>query len=129
MISSVYDAASELGATLLAAPDAATRAGLVASTIALLIPDSACAVHRVVLSEEGSHWNILAVAGDASHVQESIPEGSSLVDPLLAEEPQAVIYSGSEARREDYAHLNISRSVESVAYLPLIIEEQLIGAI
>jgi RND family efflux transporter MFP subunit len=72
---------------------------------------------------------ILAVAGDASHVQESIPEGSSLVAPLLTETPQAVVYQGSEVRREDYAHLNLSRSVESVAYIPLLLEEQLIGAI
>jgi RND family efflux transporter MFP subunit len=129
MISSVYDAACELGASLLLAPDAATRAALVASTVTQLIPDSACAVHRVVLTEEGSHWMVLAVAGDASHVQESIPEGSSLVDPLLTEESQAVIYAGSEVRREDYAHLNLSRSVESLAYIPLLMAEQLIGAI
>ena len=32
-------------------------------------------------------------------------------------------------RREDYAHLNVSRSVESVAYIPLLMEEHLIGAI
>jgi GAF domain-containing protein/multidrug resistance efflux pump len=129
MISSVYDAAGELGASLLVAPDGASRAALVASAITQLIPDSACAVHRVLLTEEGAHWTILAVAGDATHVQESIPEGSSLVDPLLAEEPQAVIYAGSEVRREDYAHLNLSRSVESVAYIPLLVENQLIGAV
>jgi RND family efflux transporter MFP subunit len=129
MISSVYDAASELGASLLVAPDAASRAALVASVITQLIPDSACAVHRVVLSEEGSHWAILAVAGDVSHLQESIPEGNSLVAPLLTVEPRAAIYPGSEVRREDYAHLNVSRSVESLAYIPLLLEEQLVGAV
>jgi GAF domain-containing protein len=110
-------------------PEAAARATLVASTISQLIPDSACAVHRVVLTDEGPHWMILAIAGDASHVEESIPDASSLVAPLLADEPQAVIYPGSEVRREDFAHLNLSRSVESVAYIPLILEDQLIGAI
>jgi RND family efflux transporter MFP subunit len=129
MISSVYDAATELGASLLVAPDVASRAALVTSTITQLIPDSACAVHRVVLTEEGAHWMILAVAGDASHVQESIPEDSSLIAPLLTESPEGVIYPGSEVRREDYAHLNVSRSVESIAYIPLVIEEHLIGAI
>ena len=129
MISSVYDAASELGASLLVAPDAASRAALVASVITQLIPDSACAVHRVVLSEEGSHWAILAVAGDVSHLQESIPEGNSLVAPLLTVEPRAAIYPGSEVRREDYAHLNVSRSVESLAYIPLLLEEQLVSSV
>jgi len=129
MISSVYDAAFELGASLLVAPDAASRAALVASAVTQLLPDSACAVHRVVLTDEGPHWMILAVAGDASHVQESIPDGSALIAPLLTETPQAVVYPGSEVRREDYAHLNLSRSVESVAYIPLLLEEQLIGAI
>ena len=129
MISPVYDAACELGASLLVAADTATRAGLVASTVTQLIPDSACAVHRVVLTEEGPHWMILAVAGDASQVDESPPEGNSLVAPLLTEAPEGVIYPGSDVRREDYAHLNVSRSVESVAYLPVLYEDQLIGAI
>jgi transcriptional regulator with GAF, ATPase, and Fis domain/multidrug resistance efflux pump len=129
MISSVYDAACELGASLLVTPDAASRAALVASTVTQLIPDSACAVHRLVLTEEGSDWVILAVAGHAFKVQESLPDGSLLIAPLLEEAPQAVVYTGSQVRREDYAHLNVSRSVESVAYIPLIMSEQLIGAI
>jgi GAF domain-containing protein/biotin carboxyl carrier protein len=129
MISSVYDAACELGASLLVAPDAAARAALVASTVAQLIPDSACAVHRVVVGEEGSHWTVVAVAGDATQVEESLPEGNGLVGPLLGEEPQAVVYSGAEVRREDYAHLNLSRSVESMAYIPLLMADELVGAI
>ncbi len=129
MISSVYDAACELGASLLVAPDAAARAALVASTVAQLIPDSACAVHRIVVGEEGSHWTVVAVAGDATQVEESLPEGNSLVAPLLGEEPQAVVYACSEVRREDYAHLNLSRSVESMAYIPLLMAEELVGAI
>jgi GAF domain-containing protein len=114
---------------LLIVPDAAARTALVASAITQFIRDSACAVHRVVATDHGPHWSVLAVAGDASYVQESIPDDSFLVGHLLSEEPRAAIDSGAVVRREDYAHLHISRSVESIAYVPLLLEEQLIGAI
>jgi len=129
MITTVHDAASELGASLLIAPDAVTRTALVATAITRLTPDSACAVHRVRFAEDGPHWLFLAVAGDAAHVQGSIPDGSSLVAPLLSQVPQVAIYSSAEVRREDYSHLHVSRSVKSVAYIPLLLEGQLIGAI
>ncbi len=129
MISSVHDAACELGASLLIAPDVPARAALLASAIAQLIPDSACAIHRVFLNEDGSNWTILALVGDASLVHESIPDDSSLVAPFFSDAPQAYIYPASQVRQEDYAHLHVSRSIQSIAYIPLLLDEQLIGAI
>ena len=49
--------------------------------------------------------------------------------PLLSGPPQVLFYSKREVRREDFAHLHVTRSVESLAYLPLVENEQLIGAI
>ena len=51
-----------------------------------------------------------------------------LLFSLLTESPQPLIYSGANIRREDYAHLNVTRSVASIAYLPLQNEGLLLGA-
>ena len=64
MISSQTEAAVEAGAQLLGAPDAATRASIVASAITQIIPDSACAVHRFVVVEDEGVWNAIGVAGE-----------------------------------------------------------------
>jgi RND family efflux transporter MFP subunit len=39
-----------------------------------------------------------------------------------------VIYSGGDLQREDYAHLQVTRSVASIGYVPLVYEGQLAGA-
>ena len=43
--------------------------------------------------------------------------------------PALVIFSGPELQREEYAHLQISRSIVSIAYIPLVWEEQVAGTI
>ena len=48
---------------------------------------------------------------------------------MLDESPQALIYPGAEIRREDYSHLGVPRSFASLAYVPLLREDQLVGAI
>ena len=49
--------------------------------------------------------------------------------PLLSGPQESVIYSGSNLHREDFAHLQVARSVVSIAYLPLFHKGQLAGAI
>jgi RND family efflux transporter MFP subunit len=124
------DAAVEVAALLLSAPDAAARASVIASAIVDLIPDSACAVHRVVAGDEGdASWTVIAAAGDISIVQTSLQSGSRLILPLLSESPPALVYPVAELRREDYSHLNVARSFASLAYVPLLREDSLVGAI
>jgi transcriptional regulator with GAF, ATPase, and Fis domain/biotin carboxyl carrier protein len=123
------DAAAEVGALLLTAPDASTRASIVASAIVELIPDSACAVHRFVSSEEEAEWSTTGLAGEISAGPGSLAADGRLILPLLGEEPEAVLYPGDEIRREDYSHLQVMRSVASLTYLPLLNQGALIGAI
>ena len=49
--------------------------------------------------------------------------------PLLLDSPEPIIYSGADILREDYSHLRIGRSVSSIAYVPLLHDGQLAGAI
>jgi multidrug resistance efflux pump/transcriptional regulator with GAF, ATPase, and Fis domain len=125
---------AEVGALLLAAADAASRAGIVASLIVEQVPDSACAIHRFVTldgtgdGDDEARWTVIGVGGDLSVEQTSLQE-SPLIGPLLADPPEVVLYTGADLRREDYSHLHVTRSIVSLAYLPLWHDERLIGAV
>jgi len=129
MISTLNDVAVEAAALLLAAPSSSTRAALVASVIVDLIPDSACTIHRFVEADGDAAWTTIGMAGNISIREASLQPGNQLILPLHSDPPQAVIYPGSEIRREDYAHLGVTRTVASLAYVPLLNEGQLAGAI
>lgn len=129
MISPVNDAAVEVGAQLLAAPDTAARASILAAVVISQLPNSACAIHRFSEDAEENAWGMVGLAGDVAAEPSTVGSGNRLMAPLLLESPEVLIYSTGEILREDYAHLHISRSVSSIAYVPLIWEEQLVGAI
>jgi transcriptional regulator with GAF, ATPase, and Fis domain len=120
---------TNLAASLLAEPDSPARAALIAAAVVSLIPDSACIVHRIMLDRPGSPWIAMGKAGDISvrQVSQAIP--SRLTAPVLSQGSQTHIYKASEMRREDYAHVNVSRSIASIAYLPLRSKDVIIGAI
>jgi multidrug resistance efflux pump/transcriptional regulator with GAF, ATPase, and Fis domain len=123
------DAFLETARLLLAAPDSGARAALIASAVAEILPDSACAVHRYRHKGSEALWTAVAVAGDLSIEPGSQLGGSTLIEPLLSGAPEPLLFSISEIQREDYAHLHITRSVASLAYVPLLSQDQLVGAI
>src|SRR5579859_5657886 len=129
MISPVDDAGIDVGAQLLVAQDATSRASIVAAVVIAQYPNCACAVHRFNDEEDEAAWRLIALAGDVSPDPGSVGSGNRLMAPLLLESPEPRNYSSADILREDYAHLHITRSVSSIAYVPLLIEEQLIGAI
>src|SRR5206468_1531280 len=47
----------------------------------------------------------------------------------LAAQRQPLLHAGSDLSREDYAHLDIRRTLRSLAYLPLESASELIGAV
>ena len=124
------DAAVETAVLLLSAPDAAARSAIIASAIVDLIPESACSVYRVIAGEEGDAvWTAIAAVGDISIQQANLQSGTRLFLPLLEETPSALVYPVAELRREDYAHLSVARSFASLAYVPLLRGDNLVGAI
>jgi RND family efflux transporter MFP subunit len=129
MISPVNDAAVEVGAQLLAAPDAASRASIIAAVVVAQLPNCACAIHRFLEEGEEIAWTMIGLAGDISPEPTAVGSGNRLMAPLVLESPEVLIYPSGEILREDYAHLHISRSVSSIAYVPLLLDEQLVGAI
>ena len=123
------NASIEVAALLLAAPDVAARASLLASAIVEQIPDSACAFHRFVAEEVDAAWTAIGGAGDISIERVSIPPDSQLIAPLVSEPAHPITYSGAEIRREDYSHLHVKRTVTSLTYIPLLHDGRLTGAV
>ena len=66
MISPLNDAALEVGALLLAVPDAASRASIIAVSIVEQIPECACAIHRFSAENEEQSWTVIGAAGEIS---------------------------------------------------------------
>jgi RND family efflux transporter MFP subunit len=123
------DAILELSSLLLSASDSAARAGLIASAVVEAFPEAACVVHRYRAEDEETAWTAIGVAGEVSVEQDSLPPDTRFIVQLLSGAPQVLFYPSTEVRREDFAHLHVTRSVESLAYLPLVENEQLVGAI
>jgi len=129
MISPVHEAALEVGAMLLSTPDSASRASIIASVISTQLPNCACAVHRFVHENVENAWTVIGLAGDISLEPASAGSGNRLMAPLLLESPEPLIYASADILREDYSHLRIARSVSSIAYVPLLNEDELVGVI
>lgn len=118
----------DFAAQLFAASSLSARAKLLASMFVDLIADSACVIYRFDPESAEAGWKMIARAGDVSVASTVLPSETGLFRPML-EVTDSTIYSGADLQREDYAHLQVNRSVASIAYLPLVWEEQLAGAI
>jgi transcriptional regulator with GAF, ATPase, and Fis domain len=129
LISAIHDAALDLCSQVLAAPDTASRSMLIAAAVVEQIPDSACAIYRYASDDSEGEWTALGLAGDAALEQGSFPAAEHLMSALLSEPSTAIIYQGQDLRREDYAHLHLTRSVEGLAYVPLLHQDRVLGAI
>jgi multidrug resistance efflux pump/GAF domain-containing protein len=117
----------DVAALLLASPSSRDRASEIASATAALIADSACVLYRFNAEAPESPWTAIAYAGDLT-LTPGLTPSDDLLAPLLTETPEPVVYIGADLQREEFAHLQISRSFVSIAYLPLLQDAQLIGA-
>jgi RND family efflux transporter MFP subunit len=111
-----------LAQSLLASPEIAVRAALLADAIRQMLPGSACALYSL---RERS-WIALGVSDEISMVDPAITADAPLFAPLL-QSPRPLVFSASQLAREDYAHIHVLRTIRSIGYLPLLREGQLTG--
>jgi len=123
-IPSVNEIAVETAAQLLIAPDNASRATLIASAVTVLLPDSACIVHRYQPENDPAPWTIAGMAGDIS-LEDAQHAGNWLFEIPDSYPAEGQIYKKSQLSRENYAHFHVTRSVIGIAYLPVEQEGQL----
>jgi len=117
-----------LSGRLLGAQELIPRARIVASTIADLLPGTAVNTY-VLFSHDGLKvWVPKATVGEVSVQAENIPADSGTLGELSAQN-EVLLLHGKDLLREKYAHLDIRRTLLSLAYLPLVKDEILAGAI
>jgi GAF domain-containing protein len=114
---------SDLAQSLLAAPEVGTRATLLADALRKALGESACALY----SRRGDSWVTLGMSEEISVAGSVAGADATLLAPLLGS-PDAIIYLASQLAREDYAHIQVLRTIRSIGYLPLRREQQLVGA-
>lgn len=118
---------AEFAAALLAQQELLPRASLIAQQAAEALPEGV-AVGVYALEDEGAIWTLKAAVGEIGHQQQSFAGDAGTLGQVL-ERKEALLFSVSELAREDYAHLNIVRTAQSLGYVPLMIDEMLLGVI
>lgn len=112
--------AVDIAARLMAASSSNGRAKLLAGWAVDLMEDSACVVYRFDPELPDAAWKIIGRAGDVSVGSAALPAESPLFMPLLATPDDSIVYVAAEMQREDYAHLQVTRTLASIAYLPYL---------
>lgn len=119
-----------LSARLLEEHEPIPRARITAHTLADALPGSAVNVYAVGSLPDGDVWSVMATAGEGASPEAAIPLQTGTLG-TLAQDPRPLLFEGKSLSREEYAHVNVRRTLRSLAYLPLTRAqgEDLIGAI
>jgi RND family efflux transporter MFP subunit len=117
-----------LSARLLEELEVFPRARITAQAIAEALPGSAVNIYATSPLGDGDVWTVLATVGEAAVPETTIPLETGTLG-ILAHELKPLLFQGSTLIREEYAHVNVRRTLQSLSYLPLTQGEELIGAI
>jgi RND family efflux transporter MFP subunit len=115
-----------LAGTLLAQQETGPRARVLADQVASLLADTAVVLY-VVEDQENPVWIPKATAGEITVAEVMEFETGTL--GTVAENRSLVLFDSGELQREHYAHLDTRRTVQALAYVPLLAGETLVGAI
>src|SRR5437868_8120349 len=115
---------AEFAATLLAQREVGPRARSIAEFVSGLIPEAAVVVYAIHDQDEPA-WKPESLLGELA-MQESIVEYGAGTLGALAENREPVLYVAGDLAREDYGHLNVRRTVQSLAYVPLFVEDTIL---
>ncbi|MGA8762855.1 MAG: efflux RND transporter periplasmic adaptor subunit [Candidatus Sulfotelmatobacter sp.] len=117
---------AEFAAALLARPEVGPRAQATAEQVAQLLPGTAVVVY-IIEDQDQPSWTPKASAGEIT-VPRRLEFNSGTLGKV-AEGKTFAQFETSHLAREDYAHLDIRRTVTSLAYVPLLADEILFGTI
>jgi len=111
---------------LLTQQEVGPRARVIADQIAQLLPGIAVVVY-VIEDQQNPAWTPKAIAGEIT--VGDVTEFDSGTLGTVAANKTFMQFEGSDLQREEYGHLDIRRTVTSLAYVPLVLDEILFGAI
>jgi RND family efflux transporter MFP subunit len=119
---------SPLSIQLLAEQEVAPRARAFARFVAGLLPDCAVSVYTLASDGNSDFWMPRAIVGEAAIHEEAIRAESGLIGSLLSGSVP-VLRAAPDLKREDYPHIDTRKTLLSLACIPLIKGENLVGAL
>ena len=119
---------TDLAARLLESQETAPRARVIAQSVTDLFPTTTTTVYLLGQDDGGKFWSVAASLGEGVEPDGTVPGGGGTLGALL-QEPVPVVFEGASLAREAYAHLNVRRTLKSLACLPLLHGEILVGAL
>jgi len=125
------EASTRLLSAMLRERESIPRAVLLARQAAEMVSDGAAVVYVLDSGDPPDVppvWTSKATAGEIHLEDPTVPADSGTLG-TLAQEQQPILLSGAELTREDYAHLHARRTLVSLAYVPIIVNDVLIGAV
>ncbi len=118
---------TEFASSLLSQREVIPRARLTAEQVADIIPDSAVVVY-VIIDQKNPVWTPKAMAGEIAMGAEEVEFQAGTLG-AAADIKSTALFDATELSREDYAHLDVRRTVSSLAYVPFLIEDTFYGTI
>ena len=113
---------------LLGAQELIPRARIIARVVAQSVAGSSVNIYTAGTLAGAEVWIPRAWSGEQTVRGSSVPINSGTLAELAARQ-EPVIFSDSHLSREDYAHLDIRRTLRSLAYLPLVCGAGLVGVV
>src|SRR6202022_5130824 len=89
------------------------RARNTAQTIAATLPGSAVNVYTTTPLADGDAWTVIATAGENAVPEAAIPLHTGTLG-ILARELKPLLFEGNALSREEYAHVNVRRTLHSL---------------
>ena len=119
---------ASFAARLLEVPETAGRARATAQAILNQFPGVTTIIYVLEEDNNGPFWSVRATVGESVEPDPTVPaEGGTL--GAMFQDPRTIVFEGNTLVREDYAHLNVRRTVKGLACVPLLYGEILTGAI
>src|SRR5579871_5977096 len=118
----------ELSARLLEKHEVVPRSRVIAQMMFELLSGCAVNVYKTSTLPEGEAWLLLASAGEVSVPETTFPLETGTLG-ILANAMKPLRFEGKTLVLEEYAHLHVRRTLRCLSYLPLLVDNALIGAI
>ena len=125
------EVSTRLLSAMLRERESVPRAVLLAQQASELVSGGAAIVYVLDSGDPPTHpatWTAKATAGEVHLDDATVPADSGTLG-TLTQEQQPLLFSGNELTREDYAHLHARRTLQSLACIPIIVNDVLIGAL
>ncbi len=119
---------SALSTALLAEQEILPRTRALAQFVSNLLPESAVTVYTLVSGGDQTFWTPRATIGDLALLEQNIPEQDGILGRLI-NDPMSALRQAADLRREDYPHVDARRTFASLVYIPLIYNDDLVGAL